>query len=136
MVTYDIHTAYQAIVEHFSREGAEYAIRESRSSDPVSGSFNERMCVYRMDEDPSSPIRCAFGVLIPDDKYNPAMEGEAAIGILISDAYGLEDLAADQATRKFIATAQGSHDQHAALGDPMKFFLSDLKDIYERARNA
>lgn len=32
-------------------------------------------CFYRADETPHCPRRCVAGVLIPDDKYSPDMEG-------------------------------------------------------------
>lgn len=55
-------------------------------------------CLYRLDRDPKSPIRCAAGVLIPDELYEQEMEGSTSntvilkyplVGDILQDAYGL-----------------------------------------------
>ena len=47
---------------HFSQPGAEL------SKQP------DETCLYRMDTRADHPVRCAIGVHIPDEKYDPAME--------------------------------------------------------------
>lgn len=100
--------AYEKIREHFSKPGAQRAY-ESKATSDLSG------CVYRgLDEngnrDPHSPIRCAFGVLIPDDRYDPEMERKYCGEVIRSY---LDDLfPGDQhgSQAKFLSAAQGEHD--------------------------
>lgn len=80
--------AYDGIRAYFSREGAELA----RTPDGD--------CVYRGDNDPTSPIRCAAGCLIPDDLYDPDWEGLCSKNI--SFDFG--------AAADFVLQAQTCHD--------------------------
>jgi hypothetical protein len=93
--------AYKRIREHFSAPGAELAVGWDEEA-------SEDACFYRYNGDPTSPIRCAAGVLIPDDKYSPSLEGH---GIrFIAEEVGLE-LTAE--AMEFVVTAQRLHDDTA-----------------------
>jgi len=57
---------YEKIRAHFTHPGEELATETGRG------------CVYRGDYDAHSPVRCAVGVLIPDEVYEPEMEVDTA----------------------------------------------------------
>lgn len=42
----------------------------------------EEVCVYRGDRDAHSNTRCAIGVCIPDDMYDPELEEHGSIGMI------------------------------------------------------
>jgi hypothetical protein len=85
---------YEAIREFFSRPGAvlakaagRFEWHESRNEyvfvpeemDPDTLGYdeaNENVCFYRHPDNPD--VRCAFGCLIPDEFYAPAMENRGA----------------------------------------------------------
>lgn len=101
--------------EYFSRPGAKLAFEQRYNADED----EIGICVYRGDYDATSPIRCAFGVHIPDDRYDPRMEGVSA-GALIDGcpASGttlppLRDLFAPDATIAKLEYLQGLHDDIA-----------------------
>jgi hypothetical protein len=111
--------------DHFTRPGAVLAWNEDEE---------ESTCVYRMDEDASSSVRCAMGVLIPDEAYSPKMEGHNADGV--AEAYGLSGLFApgvvvDGDGSSWINALQRVHDAHAKVGATMEDFLAAL-DSFER----
>ena len=56
----------KAVKEYFSKPGAQLSKGENGFG------FN---CFYRLNEDPCNSVRCAVGVLIPDDVYTPDWEG-------------------------------------------------------------
>lgn len=124
--------AYDAILAHFEQDGAVFGWGDIRRIDDNGYVSVERDCVYRGNGDPKSPLRCAFGCLIPDDLYNPGMEGTTASGVLtVSGKYG--DLKAhfDGLNLTFLDTIQGMHDRLAREGEysvnAMQVFIDQLK---------
>ena len=113
----NVQQAYEKIVDHFSEPGAELANNEAG---PTS-------CVYRGDYDAKSPIRCAFGVLIPDELYTPDFENTTAFN-LFDNHPQLTALFDDVGTRRFIVEAQRLHDDCISVGD----FLYGLKRVAAR----
>jgi hypothetical protein len=80
----EIHTlqdAYETIRAHFTKPDAVIAnvnllpIADPEEGDTMIGSGGNG-CVYRYRGIPESPIRCAAGVLVPDDEYSPEAEGQ------------------------------------------------------------
>ena len=65
-----VEEARREIKEFFSRPDAELA----KVRDAEEGGMK---CVYRGNDDPSSPLRCAFGCLLPDELYDPSLEGSS-----------------------------------------------------------
>jgi len=62
------------IREHFSKPDAVFAI-----------DIENRTCLYRGNNDPFSPKRCAFGVQIPDEFYKSSFENRIASDVVYSD---------------------------------------------------
>lgn len=66
-------------------------------------------CLYRKDQTPACKCRCAAGLLIPDEQYDPAMEGRfvsfkaVRSAISIPDGMTFEDLCVVQRTHDRIA---------------------------------
>lgn len=134
------------IREHFSEPGAQLAYADSYGEtyqDPDAGSG---VCVYRMDGDPLSSVRCAMGVLIPDDRYEPIMEGTTAdvlvtggknfgIDIDLGDETpivpSLGDLFAESEKefRTWLNGVQQAHDDTAREGGSVAVFLARLDKI-------
>lgn len=108
--------AYEKIRAHFSQPDVERAYEETL-----------RSCVYRGlgvdgERDPHSPIRCAFGVLIPDDRYSPDMEERFADTLIGDPRFNLQGLFLDVST-KFLQEAQYEHDN---IGVPFETFIERL----------
>jgi len=93
---------YLKMREHFSKPNVKFGViaRDTVTED----------CVYRGNSDPTSPIRCIFGCILPDDKYDPGMEGKFADQVI--DQYGLKDMFPSD-TWEFIADMQALHDELA-----------------------
>lgn len=111
--------AYEQIRAWFSKPDAQLAW------DTESGG-----CVYRGNSDPHSPLRCAVGCLIPDDKYKPSFEhcglrqpgDDLDGGMVVANA----DL------RRFLSAAQDVHDHYASLDATTEEFLVELDTVAER----
>jgi len=103
--------AYEAIRQYFSRPGAELAQADER--DPESGA---KICYYRKPGNGS----CAVGCLIPDELYDPEMEGTSVYPLLIDTSSRLpsgkrkfnRELAKlfDGVAVNFLCSAQNAHD--------------------------
>lgn len=87
--------AYEHIRHYFTRPGA----RLSRGLD---------RCYYRHPDDGRA---CAVGCLIPDELYNPDMEGRSAHSVLTRDLGWDDDLAV------FLGAAQRKHDSANDVAD-------------------
>lgn len=126
--------AVRRVREHFERPDAALSFDRERGEgngdDKLQG-----MCMYRLGEFATSPVRCAFGVLIPDELYEPVMEGKDARsvteefpqleGLFSEDALGL---AIGNPGTLFLVALQRVHDNVAA--DPqgtVEDFLAALK---------
>lgn len=97
----DTQHAYETIHAYFTRPEATRANsfpNDRRDINPLVG------CFYR----DAAGNKCAFGCLIPDDVYDPEMEGQVA-HILLGSRPALRDLFVNVNT-EFIRAAQGAHD--------------------------
>jgi len=93
--------AYERMRVFFSRPNARIALTEGGT------------CVYRGEDDPASPLRCAVGCLIPDDQYHYSFEGEAIYDEIVAKVPAIQDVDID-----FLLQAQESHDASAS---PIQF---------------
>lgn len=112
------------IKEHFSRPDAKMAMSITRT------------CVYRGNSDANSSIRCAFGVLIPDELYDLAMEGRVADELLpgaavlnydTGESYmtpSMQHLFANEVDGNFLRNLQEIHDD-IALGNGVFYDIRD-----------
>jgi hypothetical protein len=122
---------YNQIKEYFSRPDAVFAMKD-RGKDRLSS------CVYRLDNDPSSPVRCVVGCLIPDDLYNPAWE-RAGVNSLIRhrpDFAAAIGVTQDSEAYKFLVVVQPIHDGFARDEvSTVKDFLNRLEEVYNNWRD-
>ena len=107
--------AYDKIVEHFSKPDAVLG-RDEFTGNGVS----------RRKSDPASPVRCAAGCLIPDEKYQAAFEGHGAHSERVVNAYTISFEVAH-----FVRDCQELHDKAAKFGGTVEFFL---RELFEFAR--
>lgn len=93
---------------------ARHLIKQGRQSQSASGS--SYTCAYRGVDD----CRCSAGALIPDDQYDPSMEGLSVennhIQAVISGAGHAEALADNDAGNYLLWDLQGAHDAVDARG--------------------
>jgi hypothetical protein len=80
-------------------------------------STDELQCVYRG----PGGLKCAIGVLIPDEAYDPKMEGVSAAGII--DQTGV-----DPDKREIMARIR----QATGLGEENKALLESLQRLHDR----
>lgn len=118
---------YDKTFDHFNKDGSVFGANKTGGS--AYGS-----CVYRGDEDPKSPVRCAWGIHIPDDKYDPDMEGSSAYAVIER----WELIPVDQRTNEnfdFINRTQSLHDRTAQFfsDSPMTTFLQGLNNLATEA---
>lgn len=99
---------YEKIRAHFTQPGAELATETSRG------------CVYRGDYHAHSPVRCAVGVLIPDELYEPDMEDYTSVSGSVRKL--LEEQGIDI---KFVHNCQLAHDRSVSVED----FVERLDDL-------
>lgn len=112
--------AYERIRAHFNRPEAVLAKEEI---DGIS------RCVYRGGGDAKSPIRCAFGVLIPDSKYTPDMEDKFA-GAVCDQWPKVMEVVSD-VRPQFIEEAQYLHDSRAHDARDFVRQLDEIAQEYE-----
>lgn len=116
------------IHEHFSKPDAVFGF--------VSNNNDDDYCVYRGNDDPSSPVRCAFGCVLPDDLYKPKMENKTASHVLgengkISDLFNWNGFAWNE----FLDVLQNIHDNNARAGSSISQFFDDLDEVENRWKN-
>ena len=128
------------IREHFSKP------------DSVMAWDSDGICVYRgtSDEesdgmlirDPHSPVRCAFGVLIPDELYKPEMEGKTASDVC-ENFPEVAALFPKEWTRTggFLEECQRKHDDLFAYypghgANPKQVFLDRLEKLQSSVEKA
>ena len=90
--------AYENVRAYFTRPGAELAT--------VAVEEGALECVYRGDDDPASPLRCAAGSIIPDEEYRPEFEGKSALSIW----QAVPTFRDSEIDRHFLTAAQEAHD--------------------------
>lgn len=116
--------------EHFSQPGAQLAIRTN-----VDHNFpDEAQCVYRGGFDPTSPLRCAFGVLIPDEAYEPSMEGSRAQAVVddnphLKNLFESDVYDGNEFFSTFLNRLQRVHDDIANAKGTVSGFLASLADF-------
>jgi hypothetical protein len=119
-----IDEMYNQIKDHFSKPDAVLS-----KSPPDRGG----MCFYRLDRDPLSPVRCAVGCLIPDDKYNPDWEGLSVLDAMkesnMADVLGIS--VGDSNAVGFLLAAQRQHDNTTSTTS----FLEGLENAYNSWRD-
>jgi hypothetical protein len=123
----------EKIVAHFSKPDAQFAAIYDDVEQKV-------MCVYRGNNDPESPVRCAMGVCIPDHLYDALMESKCASAVIAPingvvrtrSAVGAL-FAPDVDMPRFLDACQAAHDDFAEsalregeAGDTVKDFLYKL----------
>ena len=108
MIKYTNETAFAAIVEFFSRPGAQLA---------KTGSLG--LCHYRHPDNPA--IRCAVGCLIPDTEYRVDFESKGIdeIYTAIPSLWGVSS--------ELLLACQCAHDESDTVHD----FLKALENIKE-----
>ena len=117
MAVLDNQAAYERVRAWFSEEGHEIA-RVKRDG------MTE--CVYRGDGDPHSPVRCAFGVLIPDELYDSRMEGRNCRAVLDDAAFPELRKQFREADHEFLRQMQIAHDVEAEDPADLIFLLDKL----------
>jgi len=118
-----IDEMYNQMKEHFSKPDAVLGKEMA-----IGG-----MCFYRLDRDPLSPVRCAVGCLIPDDKYNPDWEGLSVRDAMkesnMADVLGIS--VGDSDAVGFLQAAQSVHDTSLNTTS----FLAGLESVYNNWRD-
>src|SRR5207237_1084118 len=81
-------------------------------------------CRYRLTEHAEDTVRCAVGVLIPDNVYEPEFEEHA----LCSLQREFPELLGEEGseTGVFLHDIQTLHDRCATVRDSMSYFLEEL----------
>jgi hypothetical protein len=119
---------YNQIKEYFSRPDAVFGMKDRG---------RDGNCVYRLDNDPSSPVRCAVGCLIPDDLYNSDWE-RGGVNALINqrpDFAAAIGVTQDSEAHKFLVVVQPLHDGFARdEASTVKDFLNRLEKVYNDYR--
>lgn len=123
--------AYERIRAHFSREGA--VLGKGVLADGSQFEDGPTMaCVYRANGDPKSEVRCAFGVLIPDEMYSVDMEDTISGYILGKWKELAKHL--EEVSPLFISNAQSLHDHAADDARHFVTLLDRLAGDYELVR--
>ena len=74
----------------------------------------ETICVYRGDNDPKSPVRCAIGCVLPDELYTAGMEENS-----VTQVIGTYDAVAELfegVDEQYLEESQRAHDLMAEDG--------------------
>lgn len=113
---------------HFSKPGASLA-----------WDGGSAQCVYRLGNDPASPVRCAFGAVIPDDRYDYRFEGRYADDVIEGFKRhpdgggeewelvpGIRDVFADDVTGQWANEFQQLHDVIAESDAGIDQLLKEL----------
>jgi hypothetical protein len=81
-------------------------------------------CYYRLDLGGNNVLKCAVGMLIPDDKYHPSIEQKTVeYAIMVC---GLHKLDRHLVT---LTQLQLMHDTHAKQAQPFSQYLNALRDF-------
>lgn len=106
-----VREAYDQVLEYFSRP------------DAVLSKTVDGTCHYRGPED----SRCAFGILIPDEAYDPKMENRVADVVICKYAAfrNWRDEAGGFDIARFVARAQSAHDNSRSVPE----FLDRLREL-------
>ena len=124
----DARTARNRIIRWFEEHEMNAFVTQD-----AGGGVRDTMCVYRGNSDPASEKRCAAGCLIPDDLYDPMMEGKSfCLGPeyweKVRDLFTLDGV-------EFVRSAQNHHDgivdEAFKMGIPASTekFISLLREV-------
>ena len=116
--------AYEQIRAHFSKPDAVFAFSEEEY-DRAEGNG----CVYRLGGNPKSPVRCAFGALIPDELYDPKFENVSAVELISGRPFSVLFYGVN---RDFIGAAQDEHDLLAMQRATPETFVRALDKLADR----
>lgn len=116
----------EKVIEHFSKPDA--VMGYVKNPDAETAEEIDGKCVYRGDGDPASPVRCAFGCLIPDEIYNPNwdLNGGKISAYLFSHSDALQDLFSSEDQGE-IRNLQSLHDSMANSGHSPAEFVEEVK---------
>lgn len=107
-----MQTAYDKIRRYFSKPGADFAVDREQG-----------LCRYRIPTVTGPDLKCAVGVLIPDEKYDWDME-DATVQEILDKVYGYDGYDADFLV--FCEKAQIAHDSEAFSTMSVPAFISRL----------
>lgn len=111
----DKHQIFETVARHLFKQGHKAVERKGGMS----------QCRYRA---AGGRDKCAFGVLIPDEKYDPAMEGKPACEVI--NRY----LPEFKRQEYLINTLQMVHDCHPTKTFNRNKLKDALKDVAKRFR--
>lgn len=113
-----LQEAYEGIVAWFSRPDAVLGWDDVAQS-----------CVYRGNGEANSPVRCAAGCLISDEKYDPEIEYMTVLRLPVQRALGIENDSSGLVY--FLKRVQQLHDQiaNARRDDGPAYFVERLHDL-------
>lgn len=102
--------------EHFSQPSAVFG-------------YDGTSCVYRGNGHKDSNVRCAFGVVIPDDVYRPVMENIIATAVVQNHEMP-DGLFSDEIwDGGWMNDLQGRHDRMASERSPISFWIELLDSL-------
>jgi len=94
---------------------------------------DEPQCAYRGEDG----MKCALGILMPDEAYNETLEGGTVVGLHIQDAIYEETGPLSRGDLSFLDAMQRCHDQMGVIHSewwPNR--LKNLAEVYELVPNA
>lgn len=112
--------AFNKVWDHFVTKQSPLSIAK--------GKMNS--CCYRLDHTASCPIRCAVGLFIPDEVYNPKFEGLTVVGLLEEFPEALKNI--DENNIYFYSALQNVHDSmidssELSLQDKLRYLAKQYK---------
>lgn len=97
---------FEKIVRHLYSQGQRALIGPKKGQERAL-----LVCAYRG----KGGTMCAIGCLIPDDVYDPGMEGHGVVGL--SNFFGMEKIK-PESTRSFLGALQSAHDSNDNSTNP------------------
>ena len=88
---------FNIVWDHFVKGGGQQSLMRDERDRPY--------CQYRLDGTASCTVRCAVGLLIPDDQYHSGLEASGAGDVAVIEAAGLTE-----ETTKLAVAMQSIHD--------------------------
>jgi hypothetical protein len=115
-----LQNTYDRVRTWYSKPGAVYGYNEETGK-----------CVYRGNDDPTSQVRCAGGVVLPNGKYDPNLEGSLVHDQTSGPWMGLFGKTPIEAASgiHFLQDIQHCHDEYAENDRPMADFIEELDEI-------
>lgn len=110
--------------EAFNRVWNHFVVNKGKPSYTKKEGYHVR-CLYRNGEN-----RCAFGLLIPDDKYDSAWEGDSASALLCRDSF--PDII-EPTSASFYDDLQACHDHAIGLHEEGNFYFDIHANLFKLA---